>query len=425
MLEVDARKMMPKVDTAVQPFGTSLPRTVLDIAEKNRSNLFAWRGQFSPQLVEALLRSYAPSETTVLDPFMGSGTVLVEAAARGHAVHGCEVNPAAYSMARLYEFCNVSAAQRSAIVSRAEAILRSQLGSQLPLLADDSEHSARGTRERILQKVRGHDEALVRALLEATLLMLDGTIEDGSSSVLASWKKVKAAVESVPAGPRPVTAHLADARALPLHADSVGFVLSSPPYINVFNYHHYYRASVEFLGWDPLRVARSEIGSNRKFRQNRFLTVVQYCIDMALVLMELDRVCSADARLILVVGRESNVELTPFFNSAIVSSLATSVCGFSAVCQQERVFQNRFGQNIYEDLLHLAPGRHGDSAKVQGVIASARRHGVEVLRDARKRAPIDRLRLLDQAIEGAGAVLPSPIAKPSELRTATAPAPIP
>src|SRR5438270_11492624 len=98
--------MTPKVDTALQPFETSLPRHVLDIADKQRSNLFAWRGQFSPQLVEALLRSYAPPQATVLDPFMGSGTVLVEAASRGHEVHGCEVNPAAYSMARLYEFCN-------------------------------------------------------------------------------------------------------------------------------------------------------------------------------------------------------------------------------------------------------------------------------------------------------------------------------
>lgn len=43
-----------------------------------------------------------------------------------------------------------------------------------------------------------------------------------------------------------------------------GLVLTSPPYINVYNYHQQYRASAEALGWDLLEVAKTEIGSNRK-----------------------------------------------------------------------------------------------------------------------------------------------------------------
>jgi hypothetical protein len=33
----------------------------LNIADKRRANAFAWRGQFSPQLVESLLRAYCPT----------------------------------------------------------------------------------------------------------------------------------------------------------------------------------------------------------------------------------------------------------------------------------------------------------------------------------------------------------------------------
>jgi hypothetical protein len=42
------------------PFDAPLPASVLNIEARSRANLFPWRGQCSPQLVEALLRAYAP-----------------------------------------------------------------------------------------------------------------------------------------------------------------------------------------------------------------------------------------------------------------------------------------------------------------------------------------------------------------------------
>ena len=59
---------------------TSLPQGNLDIAERVRTNPLPWAGQFSPQLVERLLAAYAPRNGVVLDPFVGSGTSLLEAA---------------------------------------------------------------------------------------------------------------------------------------------------------------------------------------------------------------------------------------------------------------------------------------------------------------------------------------------------------
>ncbi len=54
----------------------SLLDSNVNIAEKTRSNLFRWRGQFSPQLVEQLLLAYSSIDDVVFDPFLGSGTVL-------------------------------------------------------------------------------------------------------------------------------------------------------------------------------------------------------------------------------------------------------------------------------------------------------------------------------------------------------------
>ena len=92
-----------------------LSRDVLNIENKVRSNLFPWRGQFSPQLVEAHLGAYASEGSLVLDPFVGSGTVLHECARRAYRALGAEVNPAAAIMARTYEFVAQTPAKRNRI----------------------------------------------------------------------------------------------------------------------------------------------------------------------------------------------------------------------------------------------------------------------------------------------------------------------
>ena len=52
----------------------------LDVTIKKRSNLFNWRGQFTPEFVEYILQSFAKKGDIILDPFSGSGTVLQESA---------------------------------------------------------------------------------------------------------------------------------------------------------------------------------------------------------------------------------------------------------------------------------------------------------------------------------------------------------
>jgi len=189
---------------------------------------------------------------------------------------------------------------------------------------------------------------------------------------------------------------------------SIDFVLSSPPYINVFNYHHNLRAGIESLGWKPLVVARSEIGANRKFRQNRFLTVVQYCIDMALVLAELQRVCNDNARILLILGRESNVHKTAFYNGQLLEKLASRAVGLKLELKQERVFINRFGQRIYEDILHLSlPHEH--SRPERAIMECARRLAKDALVEALDRTPSDRKHYLEDAICRADQVEESPI----------------
>ena len=102
--------------------------------------------------------------------------------------------------------------------------------------------------------------------------------------------------------------HHADARALPVESGSADLVLTSPPCINVHNYHQKCQRSVEALEWDVLAVARSEIGSNRQNRGTVSSRSLQYSLDMALALREMARVARRGSRLILVLGASLRLE---------------------------------------------------------------------------------------------------------------------
>src|SRR3954471_2841108 len=59
---------------------------------KHVHRLHPYLGKFIPQLVEVFLRRHFTPRDCVYDPFVGSGTTLVEANAFGAASVGCDVS---------------------------------------------------------------------------------------------------------------------------------------------------------------------------------------------------------------------------------------------------------------------------------------------------------------------------------------------
>ena len=377
----------------------SVVQNLLDISEKTRTSVLPWRGQFSPQLVEHFLDDNTVQGQKILDPFCGSGTVMFEAARKKLNAIGFDVNPAAIRLAELCHFCGVSAEARLAILEVLTNDVRSLEASsrEETVMLSDIEEMLRGT-----SSADGYLTVARSALL---LLAFGNTPNTNLKRIKRALSSVRTAFEDLPHHIGELVVRLQDARKSPLECGSVDYIITSPPYINVFNYHQNYRPIVEKMGDKPLAAARSELGANRKFRQNRYMTAVQYCMDMAQFFEEAHRVLKSGAKMTIVLGRESNIRGVPLKNGELIASIASDGLGFEIIEWNERKFMNRFGEVIYEDILTLKrPERC-----VYEAVEVGRAVGRQGLQNALEYCPDERRLEIEAAVAAAAKIEVSPL----------------
>jgi DNA modification methylase len=334
-----------------------LEQEKLDVTEKKRSNLFNWRGQFTPEFVEYLLKCFAKPGYHILDPFSGSGTVLQESARMELSATGFEINPSAYAMSKFFTFSNMSFAERNYFCDIFEFKLRTQLnylnGQKIFINNPDYRIAYKNLLE-FASEFNGNIQDKQERILFLNILFQSEKDKRSTlkESIVKSFNYIKNNLLSLPYTEKPIGSYLKDARnAHEELEDKIDLILTSPPYINVFNYHQNYRALIETFNFNILKVAHSELGSNRKNRGNRFKTVIQYCIDMELAIHSFWKTLKPNRKLIMILGRESNVRGIPFYNGQLIIEILNGSYGFQNIHILERKFINKFGIIIKEDII--------------------------------------------------------------------------
>jgi 16S rRNA G966 N2-methylase RsmD len=382
----------------------------LDVRIKRRSNLFNWRGQFTPEFVEYVLSSAnLEKDSLVADPFAGSGTVLIESAIKGYSSVGYEINPAAYQMAKFYKYSNLNLAERHDFLfdleKRLSPIISRLNGQTIYNDSKDYRTAYKGLIDTSSLIKSISDEATSAYFMNMLFISEKHKRMTVKESLNRSFTYLKEALLNLPFCDAEINVLNSDARNISNdYEDQVDLILTSPPYINVFNYHQNYRAVTEAFDYNILGVAHSEFGSNRKNRGNRLLTVVQYCIDMEKSISDFWHSLKEGAKLIMVVGRESNVRKTPFYNGQIVEDIICEMGGFHAIGKEERSFGNKFGTRIFEDILmYEKVGRETPTP------TNATRIAENHLRNAQTKAPEEVLSDFEDVLSRIQNVKPSPI----------------
>ncbi|MFJ8489430.1 TRM11 family SAM-dependent methyltransferase [Streptomyces sp. NPDC094038] len=98
-------------------------------------HIFRYPAKFHPPVVRALLEKYTHPGQTVLDPFVGSGTALVECSVMGRGSIGIDVDPVAVEVAR--------AKTRNYDMQMVEKVFQSILSEVEPLERSADEYVAR------------------------------------------------------------------------------------------------------------------------------------------------------------------------------------------------------------------------------------------------------------------------------------------
>ena len=84
--------------------------------------------------------------------------------------------------------------------------------------------------------------------------------------------------------------------------------------------------------------------------------------------------------MIYIVGRESSVLGYSFCNSELIYKIGTEIFFFDFVLRQERMFKNRFGQIIYEDILHFFNNKSQNLTSSE-IISKARNIAIDIIQE--------------------------------------------
>jgi len=249
--------------------------------------------KFIPQLAARLIREQSQPGHVVLDPFMGSGTTLVEAMVAGRRARGCDLNPAAVIAARAKTTPIAPDTLRDALRRFDERLALLADGRRGPALFPPPDPLLPPNQERldwwfprrqqrrlgtILAIIEGEADPAVRAFLRCAF---SHTLKTASHWLMKSSKPTrdkKKLAAGVPDPVRPLLRHLrkmeranaafwqalpekcrrhperaadvrcADARRLPWRARSVHLVVTSPPYVTSYEYADLHELSAIWLG---------------------------------------------------------------------------------------------------------------------------------------------------------------------------------
>lgn len=294
----------------------------------------AYPARAHPVTVRRLVEAFAPDHGVVLDPFCGSGTVLIEAMLAGRDAIGTDINPLAAMLARTKtyphppESCQALIAAAQDVAAFADARRKAKLGATRRLPQEDVAVFA----PHVLLEVDGLRAGIEKAppsarpdlqlVLSSILVKLSAKRGDTSDEPLE--KRVSAGyparlfvrkTEELVARfsefrellPHPVPKArvlLDDAGKLTkIEPHSIDAVVTSPPYVATYDYLTHHELRMRWLGLRTDRFAKEELGARRHYeRLSPNEARAAWERELAKVFSALARVTKKGAAVILLIA---------------------------------------------------------------------------------------------------------------------------
>jgi 16S rRNA G966 N2-methylase RsmD len=290
----------------------------------------AYPARLHPAVARSLLVTLAPLPgATVLDPFCGSGTVLVEALVAGHRALGRDLSPLAIELASLKTLWTTPDMRRAmveaahAVAAHARDLWESR--AKLPVPPGEARWFAPHTLREVAALARAVDKAPssvrlpLRMLLSSVLVKVSLQASDSDPRIVRkrvpsgavlhffTYKareldRCLAALARALPGPSRADVRLDDATALTTVPDrSVDVVLTSPPYANTYDYAAQHARRHAWLGLDTTQLSMGEMGATRWFDVPE-VGLLRFRRELAGMCASLARVMAPGARAAVVIA---------------------------------------------------------------------------------------------------------------------------
>ncbi|MDB8628343.1 DNA methyltransferase [Streptococcus parasanguinis] len=272
------------IETADWSFINSVPSKI--------NQLHPYPAKFIEQIPGQLLDIFGiDKELFVMDPFMGSGTTLLEAKRRGLKTVGIDLNPISYliSSVKLNSIPITFLDSVEEVISEVEYKIEKERIALIKI--SNAEHwfsnEVHKTLSALIQVIQSKlfcEEELNGLLLALSSIVVKVSYQESDTRYAAkengyyekdvlnffsqACEKIYKAVyeENIK---KSIETDLFLESSINFdykkYTNKVGAVITSPPYPNAYEYWLYHKFRMEFLGFDPKEVKKEEIGTRTRY----------------------------------------------------------------------------------------------------------------------------------------------------------------
>lgn len=345
--------------------------------------------KFPPQLPKQILLSFSKQGETVLDPFCGSGTTMVEARLQGVNSVGVDVNGLACLLSKV----------KSTPLSLEQCLL---IERTMQEIANESFYWQMGNKQSVqLPNIEGLEHWFQTNVAEELTILrqkietiFDNDVKDFFKVVLSSiivrvsnqesdtrfaainknipdnfalkiflekvnefYKRMKNFSEAAK-NKATIKVFNADSRDISfLDSESFDLIITSPPYANTYDYYLYHKFRKRWLDLDVAFAQYNEIGSRREFSSLKKSTE-KWIEDLQKSFSEMSRVLKAGRQAFIVIG-DSVIQKRLLKIDEVILGFADSV-GFKVIdivssdlAKHSRLFNPAFVQKGKKEHLIL------------------------------------------------------------------------
>lgn len=296
--------------------------------------LHSYPCSFPASVPHAILKKYGKEGILICDPFVGSGTVLVEASLLGLDSIGVDINPIACLISRVKsspiqpnELLKVDNYLDLFNKGYKEALFNNFNSIHLysfPSINHWFQKNVIKELSYLKYVINSVKEEKLQDLFSATLSSIIVSVSNQESDIryaaieknikngetinrfIKNAKEFKKALFDFWSYPHRknvnVEVFLADTRNLKcIQKDSVDMIITSPPYANTYDYYLYHKHRMHWLDMDVAKAQYNEIGSRREFSSLK-KSPRKWEEDITKCFLEMSRITKPEGKIFIIIG---------------------------------------------------------------------------------------------------------------------------